>query len=171
MSHQLKVKIRPNETMRFPGICVHCSRAAMESMTLLQQNGRTIRQVDVPLCDQCAGRLRKESGEEERRRKLGRLFTVIAAVMVALLLLIILPALLGFWIKMILALIGGALTAAFVRWLFQGIINQAALPEKKAIRESARMTSFSWQTVTFVFANESFVERFVVMNEPLLVEN
>ncbi len=170
MSRQIKIKVRPNETMRFPGQCVHCSRPAAESMELVRRNGRTIRKVNVPLCDQCAGQLRRESGEEERMRKLGRLVIVVAAVLVAVILLLVLPGAIPFWLRMILVLIGTAAAIVAVRWLFRGITARAALPEKKAIRESARLTSFSWRSATFVFSSESFAERFVDLNEPLLME-
>jgi len=170
MSRQIKIKVRPNETMRFPSLCVNCSLPAAENMELRQRNGRTLRQVDVPLCDQCNAQLQKESGEEERLRKLGRLITVAVSFLAVVFLLLVLPSPVVLWIRMILALIGGAIVAGIVRWLFRGVINRAALPEKKAIRESARMESFSSRTATFVFSNESFVERFVELNQLLLVE-
>jgi hypothetical protein len=169
MSRQIKIKVRPNETVRFPGSCVNCSRPAGKSMELRQRDGRTVRQIEVPLCSRCAGDLKRESGEEERLRKLSRLAMIVTGVLFALLLFFLFPAALG--LRLILALIGGVSAAALVWWLFQDIIKKAALPEKKAIWESARIDAFSWRTATFVFSNESFVERFVELNEPLLVEN
>lgn len=171
MSRQIKIKVRPNDTVRFPGLCVNCGLPAGKSMELQQRDGRIVRQIAVPLCEQCAAYLERESGEEERLRKLSKLAMIVTGVLAAMLLFLLMPAALGLGLQLILALIGGVLVAALVRWIFQDFIKRAALPEKKAIWESARINSFSWRTATFEFSNESFVERFVELNEPLLVES
>lgn len=168
MSRQVIIKVQPNETMFFPGICVNCSTPAADSIVLEKQHDRIIRRVDVPLCEACAGLLRRESGEEERRRKLSWLITASASLIVVVLLFMMLSAF-PFWLRLFLALIGGAIFAGSVRSLFQRVIERAALPEKRKIRESARLVSFSRQTATFVFNNDSFAERFVELNQPALV--
>jgi len=170
MSRQIKIKVRPNETLRFPDLCVNCSSPAVDRLAISQRSGRTVRQVDVPLCDQCASQLRRESGEEERMRKLSWLVAAISAVFVALIALLLLPASIAFWLRLLFSLIGAVIVVVIVRRLFQGIIYRAALPEKSAVRESAKLESFSWRTATFVFTNESFVDRFIDLNEPLLIE-
>ena len=171
MSPQIKIKVRPNEVIRFPNTCINCSRPASDSMKLSRRDGRVARQVDVPLCDQCAGQLQRESREEERLRKLSSLIITTAGILAAILLLFLLPSGMGFGLRLILALIGAVLIALFIRVLLQGLIQRAALPEKKAIWGSAHMESFSWRTTTFVFSNESFVECFNELNKSLLVEN
>jgi hypothetical protein len=47
---------------------------------------------------------------------------------------------------------------------------KAALPEKQAVRGSAKVTNFSWRATTFEFTNETFAERFEAMNESVLME-
>jgi len=168
-SRQVKIKVRPHEIMRFPGICVHCAHPASEKLQLQKRSGRTIRQIDVPLCEKCAKQLGRESGEEERLQKLSRLLTAIAVVVT---LLIVLLAMSGtvLWLRAILALLLGAGVAGIVTWLFRSAISKAALPEKKAILQSAQLETFSWRTTTFLFFNETFVERFEELNKSLLVE-
>lgn len=170
MSRQIRIKVHPNETLRFPGLCVNCGSPAAERMALKQCSGRTIRQVDVPLCDQCAGELQRESGQEERMRKMSWLIITAVAILVAVTMLLVLPASVTFWMRLLLSLLGGVIAAVIMRRLFRGIINRAALPGKKAVRESAQLVSFSWRTATFVFTNEPFIDRFIELNEPLLVE-
>ena len=165
----IKIKIDPNETMRCPGVCVHCTCPATESMVLEKKEGRTIRQVDVPLCDKCAPQLRRQSAAEERLQKLSRLLSIVAGVATALTVFLLMAGF-AIWLRLPGALLLGLVAAVFVTWLFRPVIAKAALPEKKEILEAAQLEAFSWRTATFVFSNEEFVERFAELNESLLVE-
>lgn len=163
------IKIAPDETMRFPALCTNCARPATESMNLAKRTGRTCRQVDVPLCEQCAEQLNKRSAAEERMQKLSRLLTIVAGVIVLFAALLLFSGTV-LWLRLLLALLLGAAAAAVVTWLFRVAIDRAALPEKKAVLESAQLQAFSWRTATFEFSNDTFVERFMELNEPLLLE-
>lgn len=167
MSRQLIMKIGPNETMRFPGVCTNCANPATKSMQLSRREGHLRRQVEVPICAQCAQQLDKKSAAEERLRKLSWLFAVVAVVVVFLAALFIFP---GFWLRLFLALFLALLTGAIIRRLFQPAIAKAALPQKKAVLESAQLESFNWRSATFKFDNETFIERFIELNEPLILE-
>lgn len=169
MSRQLIIKIAPDETVRFPNVCTNCARPATESMKLVKRAGRTTRQLDVPLCEQCAAQLNKRSAAEERMEKLSRLLTIITGVLVMFAALLLLSGTV-LWLRLPLALLLAAAAAAIVTWLFRTAIGSAALPEKKAVLESAQLQAFSWRTATFQFSNDTFVERFMELNESLLLE-
>ena len=80
------------------------------------------------------------------------------------------PAGLSFILRLLIALlIGGGVTfGVFV--FFRRAIGNAALPEKKAILQSAQIETFSWRATTFSFTNDAFTERFIDLNEPFLME-
>jgi ABC-type multidrug transport system fused ATPase/permease subunit len=168
-NREVKIKIGPNETMRFPAICVHCAHPAQESMALKKKDGRIIRQVDVPLCDKCVSQLRRRSAGEERLQKLSRLFSVVAGLVTVVGAFMVMSGFV-FWLRLPLALLLGVAAAALVTSLFRPAINRAALPQKQAVQNSAQLEAFSWRTATFLFSNEDFVERFEALNESLLVE-
>ncbi|NCF66672.1 MAG: hypothetical protein GWP61_11905, partial [Chloroflexi bacterium] len=118
-----------------------------------KKEGRTIRQVDVPLCDKCAPQLRRQSAAEERLQKLSRLLSIVAGVATALTVFLLMAGF-AIWLRLPGALLLGLVAAVFVTWLFRPVIAKAALPEKKEILEAAQLEAFSWRTATFVFSNE-----------------
>jgi hypothetical protein len=118
----IKIKIDPNETMRFPGVCVHCTCPATESMVLEKKEGRTIRQVDVPLCDKCAPQLRRQSAAEERLQKLSRLLSIVAGVATALTVFLLMAGF-AIWLRLPGALLLGLVAAVFVTWLFRPLLS------------------------------------------------
>lgn len=67
----IKIKARPDEIIRFPGLCVHCAQPGATPLRLKKRHGRITRLVDVPLCPDCAQELTRKSGEEERLEKMG----------------------------------------------------------------------------------------------------
>lgn len=74
------------------------------------------------------------------------------------------------WLRFLLASLLAVAAAAVVTWIFRIVIKDAALPEKKAVLESAQLQAFSWRTATFEFSNETYVTRFMELNDPPLVE-
>lgn len=169
--NQIKVKVRPEQDLQFPGLCVHCGNPAPASMPIHRRIGRTTRTIDVPLCTSCAQTITRRSGEEERLQKIGMLVGTAVFLITTAILLIATPAGLGFILRLLIALlIGGTLTFG-VAAFFRRAISNAALPEKKAILQAAQIETFSWRATTFSFANDAFTERFVDINESLLMEN
>jgi hypothetical protein len=166
----VKVKIRPGHKLQFPGLCVHCARPATDWLPLRKRVGRQTRFIDVPLCGDCAAEVRRTSGDEERLQKIGRLTMGGAALLVLILMLILLPAGLPFILRLVVALALALSAAAGVRLVFQRPLAQAARPEKQAILASAEVVHFSWRATTFRFGNEQFAQRFVDLNETLLME-
>ncbi len=153
MTRRIKIKVRPQQTVSFPGICVHCSQPAPQTMTVRQRYGRITRLIDVPLCSRCAGELTRQSAEEERLQKMSWL---LAGVL----------GLLGLAIALL--VVGGL--AGTVLWGFRKPIANAALPEKQAIRQSVTIEAFSWRATTFAFENALFADRFRELNAPRLME-
>ncbi len=98
MSRQLIIKIAPDETIRFPALCTNCAQPAAESMELVKRNGRTRRQVNVPICEQCAAQLHKNSAAEERMRKQSWLFAGVIAFLILIAALLLLPGAI-FWLR------------------------------------------------------------------------
>lgn len=169
MSHKFKVKVQPGDEMHFPGICVHCAQPAGKSMTLRVKREDKVREIDVPLCDDCAAILRRNSGEEERMIKLGRLLLIVASLAGVILMLLLVPSSFSIWLRLGLSLMVGLVVAAIVRRLWRRVIFRAAAEQKREIRESATLETFSWRSATFEFANEAFAERFQELNEASLI--
>ncbi len=67
-------------------------------------------------------------------------------------------------------LLFGLAGGAFVRWALVRLASAAELPERRAVREAARIEDFTWRDMTLVFADGEMAERVRVMN-PALVEN
>jgi hypothetical protein len=167
---QVKVKARPDEPLQFPGVCVHCGQAATAWLTLKKRSGRITRLLDVPLCAACNQVRLRRSGMQEQRQKLGWLGTGLTLLLGLVLAFLLLPADFGIGVRLLLALPVAGLAATAVFTLSQRWADQAALPEVKAIRQAARLDTFSWRTVTLSFTNERFAEQFRQLNERILWE-
>jgi len=166
----IKIKARPDEIIRFPGLCVHCARPGATPMRLKKRHGRITRHVDVPLCADCAQDLARKSGEEERLERIGWAAAGGTAVILLVLGLLLTPAGLAFWLRLLLGLVAGLGAGTAVLLYFRRLALQKALPAKLAILQSAQIETFSWRAVTFSFTNEAFYERFRDLNQPLLME-
>lgn len=170
MTRRVKVKIRPEQTIPFPGICVHCSQPAPESMTLRQRYGRTTRIIDVPLCSRCAAELNRHSADEERLQKIRWLVSGVLFLLGLAVALLLTPAALSFGLRLLIALFIGSGLATAVWWSFRKPIAAAALPEKQAIRQAVAIEGFSWRATTFAFENDLFADRFRDLNAARLME-
>jgi hypothetical protein len=166
----IKIKVRPKQTILFPGVCVHCAQPAAEKMPLRKRLGRITRTVDAPLCRDCCRELNRQSGDEERLGKIGRLAAGMVFVTAVAPTLLLIPAEIALLLRLLVALAAGMMLGQLALLLFQRAQQKAALPEKQAIRRSARIVTFSWRATTFEFANPTFAERFEAMNESLLME-
>lgn len=167
---QVKVKARPGEPLQFPGVCVHCGQGATAWLTLKKRNGRITRLIDVPLCAACDKARLRRSGMQEQRQKLGWLATGLTGLLGLALTFLLLPADFGVGGRLFLALLVAGLGAAAIFTISQRWADQAALPDVKAIRQAARLDTFSWRTVTLSFTNESFADQFRQLNERILWE-
>lgn len=171
MSQTVKIKVRANQSVQFPALCVHCAHPSKASLGLKKRIGRITRQIDVPLCDDCRGQLRRLSGEEERVQKLGRLMAGLLFVLTLAIALLTTPAGLSLTLRLLISF-SLALFLAEIALVWSGKVRrQAALPVKQAIYESASIQTFSWRATTFLFENEIFCESFKALNESLLMED
>ncbi len=170
MTRRIKIKVRPQQTIPFPGICVHCSQPAPETMTLKQRYGRITRIIDVPLCSRCAGELNRRSAEEERLQKISWLLGGVLSLLGLAIALLLTPAALSFGLRLLIALLVGSGLTVSVLWGFRKPIANAALPEKQAIRQSVAIEGFSWRATTFAFENNLFADKFVELNALRLME-
>jgi hypothetical protein len=170
MTQTVKIKLRPGQAARFPGICVHCGHTAVAGMLLRRRIGRITRLLEVPVCAACHQELQQLSAEEERLHKLGRVTTAAVAAVAFVLLLILLPAGIAGLFRLLVALAAAAAPATAVYAYFKRAAQAAARPAKRAILESARMRRFSWRATTFEFANDSFARQFARLNESLLMD-
>jgi hypothetical protein len=136
-------------------------------MEIHQRDGRTRRQVEVPICAQCAGHLQKSSAAEERLQRQSRLFVPLAAVLILIAALLLLPGIL-FGLRLLIAIILAIIAGVVVYRLFRRAAASAALPEKKAVRASAELQSFTWRTATFSFTNATFIDRLVELNDSII---
>lgn len=166
----IKVKIRPQETLPFPGICVYCARPAAERMEVRRRIGRVTRMVETPLCLDCHRELHRLSALEARLQTIGRLAAGGALLLTLAVALLLIPAAMSFGLRLLLALLAGLIMAEGVALWFRRLALNVATPEKKAIREAAAIPHFSWRATTFDFTNETFAARFQQLNQPFLME-
>jgi hypothetical protein len=167
----VRVKVRPGEELRFPATCVYCGQPAGPALPLRRRLGRVTREVDVPLCSDCQQEVRRLSGDEERRQKLAWLVAGLAFLFLFLLLFFLLPAEFPVVLRLALPLGIAGLAAGGVHTAFRRNSLQIARPEKQAILAAARLTGFSWRTMTLAFADETFARSFAALNETQLVMN
>lgn len=170
MTRRVKIRVQPNESVRFPGVCVHCANPATERFVVGKRQGLTRREIEVPLCEACATAVGRQSGDEERLTKARHLLMGVVGVAFLLLLLLLLPANWALWLRLAIGVGVGLAAAVVVRQLVQPAIDKAATPQKQGVRQSIRMDRFSWRATTFTFANEAFSERFEELNSTLLME-
>jgi ABC-type multidrug transport system fused ATPase/permease subunit len=170
MSRAVRVKVRPGEPLRFPAQCVYCGAAAEPALRLRRRMGRVTREVSVPLCDNCQKEVQRLSFDEERWQKQGWLAAALASIVLFVALLFLLPGLLPFGFRLLLALAAAVLAAVAIISEFRRRTRSRARPEKQAILAASRLEDFSWRAMTLVFADEAFARRFAELNEPQLME-
>jgi succinate dehydrogenase/fumarate reductase cytochrome b subunit len=113
--------------------------------------------------------LQRKSAEEERFEKIGKFVAIGMLLFGTAVTLLLTPAQLSFMTRLMGSLFIGLLSGTAVYALFHHLSNRATLPQKKAILNTAHITSFSWRTTTFAFTNETFTERFKSINKSLLM--
>lgn len=167
---QVKIKVRPQQTVMFPGICVHCGQPAPETMRIHKRMSRITRIIDVPVCVTCAHQLRRKSLEEEQLSRLQWLVGGLALLVTCVAVLIAWPPVIVLWARLGIALLAALIVTAVIIAIFQRKIREAYLPEKQYVLNAATIENFSWRATTFAFKNEEFKRRFVELNASLLME-
>ncbi len=167
---QVKIKVRPQQTVTFPGICVHCGQPAPEMMRIHKRISRITRFIDVPVCADCARQLRGKSLEEEQLSRLQWLVGGLALLVTSAAVFIAWPPAMALWARLGLALGVALLVTAVIIAIFQRKIRDAYLPEKQQVLKAATIENFSWRATTFAFKNEEFKRRFVELNASSLME-
>ena len=169
MTRQITLRVRPGETVRFPPLCVACGQPADERLTLQKRRGQITRRVDVPLCAECARRLARRSGEEERLMRLSLPAAVGVALLLAVLGLLVLPFDL-WWLRLLVGLVAGLAGGAIIREALMRRATAAELPERRAVREAARIVDFTWRDMTLAFADEEIAAQVMALNPDSLLE-
>jgi hypothetical protein len=170
LNHQVKLKVRPNQSIHFPPLCVHCAQPAAAKMGLHRRIGRITRMIDVPLCQDCQYELRRRSSEEERLQKLGMVVSGILFLLVLAVSLILTPVELGFGLRFLMAALVALVLAGGLLLFFRRASARAELPAKQAIRQSVQIANFSWRATTLEFVNETFADQFLALIEARLME-
>lgn len=169
MTRQITLRVRPGETVRFPPLCVACGQPADERLTLQKRRGQITRRVDAPLCAECARRLARRSGEEERLMRLSLPAAVGVALLLTVLGLLVLPFDL-WWLRLLVGLVAGLAGGAIIREALMRRATAAELPERRAVREAARIVDFTWRDMTLAFADEEIAAQVMTLNPDSLLE-
>lgn len=169
MTRQITLRVRPGETVRFPPLCVACGQPADERLTLQKRRGQITRRVDAPLCAECARRLARRSGEEERLMRLSLPAAVGVALLLTVLGLLVLPFDL-WWLRLLVGLVAGLAGGAIIREALMRRATAAELPERRAVREAARIVDFTWRDMTLAFADEEIAAQVMALNPDSLLE-
>jgi hypothetical protein len=170
MGQRVKIKVRVNQPVHFPGLCVNCARPAAERMGIRRRIGRTTRFIDVPLCGDCHQQLKSQSFDEQRLQRLSRLVGALTLSLVLALSLLLTTSAMDLILRVPVALFVALVATKLVLMFFERARREAALPAKQAIYDSAQVAAFSWRATVFKFSNEVFAERFRDLNEYLLME-
>lgn len=168
MEQQITLRVRPGETVCFPALCVACGQPARERLTLHKRRGQLTRRLDAPVCAECARRLARRSGDEERVLRLSWPAAGLAALLLMALVAVIVP-LESWWLRLASGLALGLAGGALVRRVLARRAEAAELPERRAVREAARIADFTWRDMTLVFTNERVAERVREMNLTLVM--
>ena len=168
---QVKVKVRPDQVVQFPNICVHCSRPGSEQLGLEKRIGRVTRLIDVPLCADCERELHRRSGEEERYLKLGWVATAVMFILTLGLMLLFTPSQLGLGLQLLVTFSVAGAVGAITLMIFRRAAAQRALLTKQEIQTAVSIDNFSWRATTFYFTNETFAERFEMINKEKLMNS
>lgn len=169
MSQTIRVEIRPERSLKFPAICVHCGQPATEKMKIVKRIGTVTRLIDVPLCSACHQNVSRQSWAEERWLRVGRLGTLVIAAIVVIVGYFLQPAEFPVWLRLLSSAIFATLVALGLRGIYRQRSAEVAHTEKKEIQKSAKMTNFSWRVTTFSFRRDDFTNRFIELNEEKLV--
>jgi uncharacterized protein (DUF983 family) len=170
MTQRVKVKVRPGELLRLPADCVNCNQIASERMRIRYKNGQLARFLELPLCDNCHRELNRKSGEEERLQRLGLVVASLIGMLTLVILFFLVFTNLPVWLRLFVALFPSIMVSAGIMLIFRRIGLRAVLPQKRNIRDSARMVDFSWRTTTFEFTNDDYARRFGQLNEHRLMD-
>ena len=171
MSQSVRVKIRPENSLKFPAICVHCGQPAGERMRISKRKRSITRLIEVPVCTNCYQEINRRSWAEERWQRIGLLVTGVTGTAVLALSFFLLPAELPVWLRLLAGIILAGLVALGLRGIIKQRSAEMARSEKKAILGAVRMVNFSWRATTFHFSREDFSEKFIKLNEQQLMEN
>jgi len=169
MTRQITLRVRPGETVRFPPLCVACGQPSDERLTLQKRRGQITRRVDAPLCAECARRLARRSGEEERLVRLSLPAAVGVSLLLTVLGLLVLP-INPWWLQLLVGLVAGLAGGAIIREALMRRATAAELPERRAVREAARIIDFTWRDMTLAFADEAIAAQVMALNPDSLPE-
>ncbi len=167
MDQQITVRVRPGEAVRFPGLCVACGRPAAERITLYKRRGQLTRRLEAPLCADCARQLARRSGQEERLLRLRWPAVVVTVIMVTALVFAALP-INPWWFRLAVGLAVAPAAGALVHRALSRRAEAAELPERRAVREAARIVDFTWRDMTLAFANQRVLAEVAALNADVL---
>lgn len=163
MSEQVIIKVRPGESVHFPGLCVNCGRPGRDRLRLTKRRGQVTRWVDAPLCAECARTLSRRSGREEQLLRLSWPAAVVAGLLLAFLAFVILPG--GWPLRLVAGAAVGLAAGTIVRRLLTRRAAAEELPEKRVVRESARIVDFTWRDMTLAFVNDDIAGELRTLND------
>ncbi|MCP4360753.1 MAG: hypothetical protein GY796_22320 [Chloroflexi bacterium] len=166
----VKIKVRPQQTVTFPGICSHCGRPAPYIMPVKKRISRITRLIGVPVCTDCAAHINYKSAAEERLQKMDWLISGAVFLLLLGIGLLVAPASLPFLLRLLMVGLGTIMATTVTHAFFKRQIRKTYLPPKQAVLNAARIENFTWRATTFAFENETFSQRFREINEPLLME-
>lgn len=119
------------------------------------------------MCAECARRLARRSGDEERLLRL----SLPAAAGVALLLTVLGLVALPFdaWVlRLMVGLVVGVAGGALIRRALAQRAAAAELPERRAVREAVCIVDFTWRDMTLAFADGAMAAHVLEMNPDYL---
>lgn len=166
----ITLRVRPGMPVRFPGHCVACGQPARERLTLRKRRGQITRQIDTPLCAECARQLARRSGRQESLLRLSWPLAAVAAIMLALLGLLVLPVE-PWWLRLAIGAAAGAAGGAFIRWAMIRRAAAAELPERRAVLDAAQIVDFTWRDMTLLFARHEFAGQVRELNAESIIDD
>ena len=170
MNNMVRVKIRPENNLKFPAVCCYCGQPSVERLKISKRKGNVTRLIDVPLCIACYQETTRRSWAEERWLRFGKVVTIVATLGILVISYFIVPTELPVWLRWFTVILLSTLVALGSWGIFKQRSTDKARPEKQAISKAVQMVSFSWRTTTFLFSRADYSEQFATLNQGQLTD-
>ncbi len=169
MSQIVKVKIRPEGSLKFAAICSNCGQPTDDRMAIARRKGTVTRIIDIPICDTCLADASRRSWAEERLSLVGRLASALVFAGFFVGGYFLLPEALQLWLRLLTAGILAMLVGIGTLGIFKQRSAEMARPEKKAVLSAVQIEDFSWRATTFRFRRKDAAEKFAQLNQDSLM--
>jgi len=165
------VQIRGDSAV-FPGdACVHCLRPSVDTVVLTSVRRRTVRRVNVPMCDECIALRQSKSPAQLQFERIATVVSFLLAWAA------------GIWTYT--SVLSWDAVAHSVAWPWAALLGVLAVeiafgalylivrpwsrhfrsPEIRSVLACVAIRDFDWETTALLFADDEYADRFAQANQ------